>query len=140
VATSIENFSVKLSKKATRCIHGQRFDVVKAERALEQITDALYSSSESNSPSLWLGPGICSTTLRRQREHIQSLDAFVDSVQVWFQLRIVSLVLTDLSMHFYHTFTPTLLVSSWTTLSHRWMFQLNTSKHCEICLLSNSKS
>ncbi|KAI4726387.1 hypothetical protein E4T49_05869 [Aureobasidium sp. EXF-10728] len=81
VATSIENFSVKLSKKATRCIQGQRFDVVKAESALEQITDALYSSSETNKPSLWMGPGICSATLRRQREHIQSLDAFVDSVQ-----------------------------------------------------------
>ncbi|KAI4748009.1 hypothetical protein E4T50_01729 [Aureobasidium sp. EXF-12298] len=80
VATSIENFSVKLSKKATRCIHGHRFDVVKAESALEQITDALYSSPESSTPNLWLGPGICSATLRRQREHIQSLDAFVDSV------------------------------------------------------------
>ncbi|KAI5236205.1 hypothetical protein E4T43_08790 [Aureobasidium subglaciale] len=45
VATSIENFSVKLSKKAIRCIQGQRFDVVKAESALEQVTEALYSSS-----------------------------------------------------------------------------------------------
>jgi origin recognition complex subunit 3 len=86
VATSIENFSVKLSKKATRCIHGQRFDVVKAESALEQITDALYSSPESSTPGLWLGPGICSATLRRQREHIQSLNAFVDSVQVQFSV------------------------------------------------------
>ncbi|KAK6001598.1 hypothetical protein QM012_002929 [Aureobasidium pullulans] len=81
VATSIENFSVKLSKKATRCIKGQRFDVVKAESALERITDALYASSDLDAPSLWMGPGICSATLRRQREHIQSLDAFVDSVQ-----------------------------------------------------------
>ncbi|KAI5210842.1 hypothetical protein E4T38_01930 [Aureobasidium subglaciale] len=81
VATSIENFSVKLSKKATRCIQGQRFDVVKAESALEQVTEALYPLSESGSPRLWLGPGICSATLRRQREHIQSLDAFVDSAQ-----------------------------------------------------------
>ncbi|KAI5208281.1 hypothetical protein E4T39_01609 [Aureobasidium subglaciale] len=81
VATSIENFSVKLSKKATRCIQGQRFDVVKAESALERVTETLYSSSDSETPRLWLGPGICSATLRRQREHIQSLDAFVDSVQ-----------------------------------------------------------
>jgi origin recognition complex subunit 3 len=82
VATSIENFQVKLSKKATRCIQGQRFDVVKAESALEQVMDALYSPSELDAPCLWLGSGICSTTLRRQREHIQSLDAFLDSVQV----------------------------------------------------------
>ncbi|KAG9531838.1 hypothetical protein KCU93_g1512, partial [Aureobasidium melanogenum] len=81
VATSIENFSVKLSKKATRCIKGQRFDVVKAESALERITDVLYSSSDPYALTLWMGPGICSATLRRQREHIQSLDAFVDSVQ-----------------------------------------------------------
>ncbi|THZ88881.1 hypothetical protein D6C84_00522 [Aureobasidium pullulans] len=81
VATSIENFQVKLSKKATRCIQGQRFDVVKAESALEQVTEALYSVSDSEAPRLWMGPGICSATLRRQREHIQSLDAFVDSVQ-----------------------------------------------------------
>ena len=78
VATSIENFQAKLSKKATRCIQGARFDVVKAESALERATETLYSGK----PHLWMGAGICSTTLRRQREHIQSLDAFLDSVQV----------------------------------------------------------
>ncbi|GAB7354040.1 hypothetical protein MBLNU459_g4622t2 [Dothideomycetes sp. NU459] len=77
VATSIENFQAKLAKKATRYIAGQRFDVVKAESALEQAFNSLHSGK----PTLWLGAGICAAMLRRQRDHIQSLDAFVDSVQ-----------------------------------------------------------
>lgn len=78
VATSIENFQAKLSKKATRFVVGQRFDVVKAESALEQAFNTLHSEK----PKLWLGAGICNAMLRRQRDHIQSLDAFVDGVQV----------------------------------------------------------
>lgn len=78
VATSISNFQAKLSRKATRCIRGQRFDVVKAETALEQVFEVLHSKR----PTLWIGPGLCTAMLRRQRDHVQSLTALLDSIHV----------------------------------------------------------
>lgn len=78
VATSIQDFQAKLSKRATRYIQGRRFDVVKADIALEQAFEHLHSQDTT----VWLGAGLCDAMLRRQRDHIQSLDAFRDSVHV----------------------------------------------------------
>lgn len=78
VATSVENLESKFTRRAVRCISGRRFDVIQAESALEQAFDVL----QSHNTSLWLGSGICASMLSRQRDHIQSLQAFADAVQV----------------------------------------------------------
>lgn len=77
VATSIEGLQAKLSRRAIRCIRGRRFDVVQAETALERLFQSLHIRESK----IWLGAGICSTLLSRQRDHLQSLQAFVDAVQ-----------------------------------------------------------
>ena len=78
VATSIENLQAKLTRKAIRCIEGRRFDVVQAENALEQAFGVLRDEYNR----LWLGAGLSFALLSRQRDHIQSLQALIDSVQV----------------------------------------------------------
>jgi len=50
---------------------------VQAETALERLFQALHVRESK----IWLGAGICSTLLSRQRDHLQSLQAFVDAVQ-----------------------------------------------------------
>lgn len=77
IATSIENFQAKLTRRAARCIDGQQFDTVKAESALERV----FATIHTPETRLWLGPGLCTALLRRQTDHMQSLHAFVDSVQ-----------------------------------------------------------
>lgn len=77
MATSIEGLQAKLSRRAIRCIRGRRFDVVQAETALEKLFQSLHIRESK----IWLGAGICSSLLSRQRDHLQSLQAFVDAVQ-----------------------------------------------------------
>ena len=85
-----------MSKRATRCIQGQRFDVVKAELALEQA----FSSIHRSDTTVWIGAGLCDTILKRQRDHIQSLDAFIDSIHVSGDERKGSLVAANPQMQY----------------------------------------
>lgn len=78
IATLVEVLQTKLSRKATRCIQGHRFQMARADVALEQVFGALFSGDST----LCLGGTVCSQILSRQHDHVQSLQAFVDAVQV----------------------------------------------------------
>lgn len=87
VATSVENFQSKLTRKAAKCISGRQYDVVKAESALEQVFSTIHNADTK----LWLGPGLCTSMVRRQGDHVQSLDAFADSIKVGLSLHLDTL-------------------------------------------------
>lgn len=81
VATSIESLQAKLSRRAIRCISGRRFDTVQAEEGLEILYQAACAPAKHEQMGLWLGSNICSSLLTRQRDNLQSLQAFIDSCQ-----------------------------------------------------------
>ncbi|KAF2146603.1 uncharacterized protein K452DRAFT_314852 [Aplosporella prunicola CBS 121167] len=75
IATSTEGFEEKLPGAAIRCLQGEKFDVVQADQVLEQVFHTVVSGEQS----LWMGAGLSSRLLDRQKDHIQSVEAFVDA-------------------------------------------------------------
>ncbi|KAL1311704.1 hypothetical protein AAFC00_001806 [Neodothiora populina] len=90
IATTIQDFQSKLSRRATQCISGRRFDVVKADVALEQAFESVFLRDGL----VWVGSGVCEAVLRRQRDHIQSLDAFTDSIHYAYMSHFYANALT----------------------------------------------
>jgi origin recognition complex subunit 3 len=79
VATSIEIFHEKLSRSAVRCLQGEKFDVERVEETLAKVfDDALFGRQTT----LWLGPALCKQLLKRQRDHVQNVQAFVSALKV----------------------------------------------------------
>ena len=84
IATSVELFHEKLPRSAIRCIRGNTFDVERAEESLERV----FNASVSQSSTLRPGPALSSMLLERQRDHVQSVQAYVKA------LKVVRLLLT----------------------------------------------
>lgn len=60
-------------------MQGEVFDVDRIEESLEQIfTQALMEPTKA----LWLGPKLSGVLLQRQRDDLQSIQAFVKSLKV----------------------------------------------------------
>ena len=74
VATSIEIFHEKVPKSIIRLMRGEKFDVEKAEECLAKIFNNATIGTES---VLRLGPSFSDFLLRRQKNHTQSIQAFV---------------------------------------------------------------
>ncbi|KAI9758803.1 MAG: hypothetical protein M4579_002817 [Chaenotheca gracillima] len=77
IATSEEIFHQKLPNAAIRCLRGERFDVERSEESLER----LFNDATSASSMLRLGPGLSGMLLDRQRDHVQSVEAFISAVK-----------------------------------------------------------
>ena len=76
VATSVEIFHEKVPKSILRYMRGQKFDVERAEECLARIfNDAVIESV------LRLGPALTDFLMRRQRDHTQSIQAFVAALK-----------------------------------------------------------
>ncbi|KAF2088296.1 hypothetical protein K490DRAFT_40083 [Saccharata proteae CBS 121410] len=78
IATSAESFQEKLPTAAIRCLDGQKFDVVQADVVLEQVFSSMFDGE--NVP-LRLGPALVRRLLERHRDHIQSIESFVDALK-----------------------------------------------------------
>lgn len=77
IATSVDFLQQRLSREAVKCLHGRLFDVAPAGEELERVCEAI---THSESP-IWLGSNVMTMALERQRDHIQSVDSFVDAIE-----------------------------------------------------------
>ncbi|KAF8469549.1 origin recognition complex subunit 3 N-terminus-domain-containing protein [Kalaharituber pfeilii] len=78
VATSIEIFHEKLPKSIIRLMRGEKFDVERAEECLAKIFNDATIGTKS---VLRLGPLLSEFLLKRQRDHTQSIQAFVAALK-----------------------------------------------------------
>ncbi|KAJ4296284.1 Origin recognition complex subunit 3 [Kalmusia sp. IMI 367209] len=78
IATSAESFEDRLSGKTLRYLEGQQFDVTQSDEILEK----LFSVTVAN-PNLGLrmGPMLTRRILERQKDHVQSVQDFVESLK-----------------------------------------------------------
>lgn len=79
IATTVETFENKLPRAAKRCIEGQKFDVTQADEILERV---LHAAIDGDDVPLRLGPALSTQLLDRQKDHVQSVDAFVEGLKV----------------------------------------------------------
>ena len=79
IATSFESFQDRLPGTALRLLRGEAFNVKQADEILEKIFCATIDGPDV---SLRLGPNLSSRLLGRQRDHIQSVQAFSDALKV----------------------------------------------------------
>ena len=80
IATSVELFQEKLPKSTIRCLQGTKFDVARVEESLESVFTA--TTGETGCGPLWLGPGLSRVLLERQKDHVQSVQAFCMALKV----------------------------------------------------------
>ncbi|EON62045.1 hypothetical protein W97_01264 [Coniosporium apollinis CBS 100218] len=78
IATTVETFENKLPRAAKRCIEGQKFDVTQADEILERV---LHAAIDGDDVPLRLGPALSTQLLDRQKDHVQSVDAFVEGLK-----------------------------------------------------------
>ena len=78
IATSVDIFHEKLPTSAKRCLQGEQFDVDRVEESLEQV----FNDCVGPESILRLGPGLSRMLLERQRDHVQSIQAFVSALKV----------------------------------------------------------
>jgi len=78
VATSVEIFHEKVPKSVIRLMRGEKFDVERAEECLAKIFNDATIGAES---VLRLGPSLSDFLLRRQKNHTQSIQAFLAALK-----------------------------------------------------------
>lgn len=74
----MEGFQEKLPSAAIRCLEGRKFDVAQADEVLEQV---FLKTIDGGAP-LWLGPELSRQSFDRHKDHIQSVETFVDALKV----------------------------------------------------------
>ncbi|KAI9802243.1 MAG: hypothetical protein M1825_002964 [Sarcosagium campestre] len=82
IATSVDIFHDKFSRSAIRCMSGRKFDVESAQETLESVVTNVFhveDPGDSSTEPLFLIPGasLSSLLLDRQKDHLQSIHAFV---------------------------------------------------------------
>lgn len=85
VATSVELFQERLSRAATRSLYGAQFDVEQTSSILETIFLKVIAGPDA---PLSLGPGILSSLMQRQNDHVQSVQAFIGALKVFYLLNL----------------------------------------------------
>ncbi|OCL01814.1 hypothetical protein AOQ84DRAFT_328398, partial [Glonium stellatum] len=78
VATSSESFQDRLPGTALRRLRGETFNVKQANEILEKI---FCATIDGPGVSLRLGPNLSRRLLERQKDHIQSVQAFSDALK-----------------------------------------------------------
>jgi origin recognition complex subunit 3 len=81
IATSVELFQERLPRRVISFLHGAQFDVEQLCKTLHTVFQSVIAGS--NLP-LRLGSGFITLLLERQRNCIQSLEAVVSALKVWF--------------------------------------------------------
>lgn len=80
MATSLDFLEQRLSKEAVKWFRGRLFDVAPSGEEVEQV----FATVIHPETSLWIGAGLMRFALERQSDYIQSINAFVDTVQYAF--------------------------------------------------------
>jgi len=83
IATSIDIFHERLPRAALRCLSGQAFDVTKSEDVIERVFEC---SAANEDVVLRIGAGLSDAILQRQRDHVQSVEAFNSALKVYLCL------------------------------------------------------
>jgi origin recognition complex subunit 3 len=83
IATSIEIFKDRLPKSAIRTIDGKQFDVVQSG---DLFARAFTSTVVGEDVGFRLGPSLANVLLQRQKQHIQSIEGFIEALQVCLPL------------------------------------------------------
>ncbi|KAI9640812.1 Origin recognition complex subunit 3 [Ciborinia camelliae] len=78
IATSVDLFQERLSRAATRSLHGAQFDVEQTNSILETIFLKVIAGPDA---PIRLGPGILSSLMERQNDHVQSVQAFIGALK-----------------------------------------------------------
>ena len=81
IATSVELFHERLPRATTMLMHGKRFDVEQTSATFAKVFKFAVTDPEA---SLKLGPSLMGILIERQRDHLQSVQAFVASLKVRF--------------------------------------------------------
>jgi origin recognition complex subunit 3 len=102
IATSLEIFQERLPMSSLRHLKGKHFDVVQRQELLEEIFLATITGSGI---SFRVGPSLVNAIMGRQRDHIQTIDDFIDSLQVIFSSSSNRVAYFLTSMHICATFT-----------------------------------
>ena len=79
IATSVELFHERLSRAASRCLYGAQFEVEQTSEIFEEIFEKVIAGLDA---PLRLGPGILSSIVERQHDHVQSVQAFTAALKV----------------------------------------------------------
>ena len=80
IGTSIDLFQEKLSRATIRRLQGVSFEMKDAAETLEMMFRTATAPEESR--SLYIGAGLLKMFLDRQIEHVQSVQAFMQSLKV----------------------------------------------------------
>jgi origin recognition complex subunit 3 len=79
IATSVDLFSERLSRTASRCLYGVQFDVEQTSSVLESVFQKVVAGSQA---LIRLGPNLLSSLMERQHDHVQSVQAFTAALKV----------------------------------------------------------
>lgn len=79
IATSVELFHERLSRAASRCLHGAQFDVEQTSSLLERIFQKAVAGSEA---PVRLSAAVVSSLMERQQDHVQSVQSFIAALKV----------------------------------------------------------
>jgi origin recognition complex subunit 3 len=79
IATSVELFHGRLSRAASRCLHGAQFDVEQTSSLLERIFQTAVGAAEA---PLRLSTSVVSSLMDRQQDHSQSVQSFIAALKV----------------------------------------------------------
>lgn len=61
-------------------MQGEKFDVQQVEETLESVFIA--ATAQDSSGAMWLGPALNNMLLERQRDHVQSVQAYATALKV----------------------------------------------------------
>ncbi|KAF2187801.1 hypothetical protein K469DRAFT_569244 [Zopfia rhizophila CBS 207.26] len=78
IATSAESFEDRLTGKAPRYLQGQKFNVTQSDEIIEKLFSATIASTDV---SLRIGPNLSRRILERQKDHVQNVQDFSDSLK-----------------------------------------------------------
>jgi origin recognition complex subunit 3 len=79
IATSVSLFHERLSRAASRCLYGAKFDIEHTNLILERVFQKAIAGSKA---PLRLGPALFSSLIERQHDHVQSVQAFTSALKV----------------------------------------------------------
>jgi origin recognition complex subunit 3 len=79
IATSVDLFHERLSRAASRCLHGTQFDVEQTSSVLELIFQKTIAGF--NAP-VRLSVALVSSIMERQDDHAQSVQSFTAALKV----------------------------------------------------------
>jgi origin recognition complex subunit 3 len=79
IATSVELFHERLSRAASRCLHGVQFDVEQTSSLLERIFQKAVAGAGA---PIRLSAAVVSNLIERQQDHVQSVQSFIAALKV----------------------------------------------------------